>query len=111
VLALPDDVRAALDAFRGLLRARFGARLCELTLFGSYARGEATEDSDVDVLVVIEGLTMAERRAALDLAYDAQEPARYVALAPLVFSTSEAADRRGRERLIMADIAADGVPL
>jgi predicted nucleotidyltransferase len=31
-------------------------------LFGSRARGEATEDSDVDVLVVIDELTAADAR-------------------------------------------------
>ena len=34
------------------LRARFGVR--ELAIFGSYARGEATPVSDVDILVALE---------------------------------------------------------
>ena len=35
-----------------VLRERFG--VCELTLFGSTARDEATADSDVDILVTFD---------------------------------------------------------
>jgi predicted nucleotidyltransferase len=38
----------------------FGERLVEVRLFGSFARGQAHEDSDVDVLVLVRGLTDAE---------------------------------------------------
>jgi predicted nucleotidyltransferase len=47
-------------------------------LFGSQARGTASEESDVDVLVVIDNLTDAERRLAIDLAYDANSAEREV---------------------------------
>lgn len=52
--------KAALEALTTWVRARFGARVSELALFGSRARGEGNEDSDLDVLVAIEGLTSAE---------------------------------------------------
>ena len=48
--AFLPDLRARLDAL-------YGARLVRVVLFGSYARGEATPDSDVDVLVVLRGET------------------------------------------------------
>lgn len=38
-----------------LLRARLGERLVSAVLFGSVARGEADEGSDLDLLVVLEG--------------------------------------------------------
>lgn len=37
------------------LRARLGTRLTQVWLFGSRARGDAREDSDYDVLVIVEG--------------------------------------------------------
>jgi predicted nucleotidyltransferase len=43
-------VARKLARFRNTLEGRFGGRLRELILYGSYARGEANEDSDVDVL-------------------------------------------------------------
>lgn len=33
----------------------YGDRLVKVILYGSYARGEATEESDVDVMVVLRG--------------------------------------------------------
>ncbi len=42
------------DELRERLRALYGDRLDRAVLYGSYARGEATETSDVDVLVVLD---------------------------------------------------------
>lgn len=62
--------RDALSRLRALLETRFGTRLVKLTLFGSRARGEGDEESDLDVLVCVHDLTRSERREALDVAYD-----------------------------------------
>jgi predicted nucleotidyltransferase len=35
------------------LQVAFGARLCGLVLYGSHARGDAAEDSDLDLLVLL----------------------------------------------------------
>ncbi len=48
--------RRALSELSEGLRARYGRRLRQLYLFGSRARGEAKPDSDLDLLVVLEGL-------------------------------------------------------
>lgn len=42
------------------LKAAFGDRLLYVGLQGSYARGEATEASDIDVMVLLEGLTVPD---------------------------------------------------
>ena len=36
-------------------RKLYGKRLKYIILYGSYARGSATEDSDIDLLIVLEG--------------------------------------------------------
>lgn len=110
---LPPAVRAALDRYRTLLRARFGERLRELVLFGSHARGEAHEESDVDVLVVVEGLTETERREAIDLAIDADAADReaWVGLSPIPYSTEQAADLRSREKRLLREIDREGIRL
>jgi predicted nucleotidyltransferase len=41
--------------FREQAERLYGERLKKSILYGSHARGEATEDSDVDVAVVLEG--------------------------------------------------------
>lgn len=46
---------ALLAELRGLLRDHYGDRIARLVLFGSRARGDASPDSDYDVLVVLRG--------------------------------------------------------
>ena len=48
-----DEVIETLRAHRETLAERFGVR--SLALFGSYARGTATESSDIDILVGFDG--------------------------------------------------------
>ena len=50
---LPRRVQAALDDFQRRLLELFPGEISQLILFGSYARGEAGPDSDVDVMVVV----------------------------------------------------------
>ena len=44
-----DDVLNALRAHKAILSERFG--VAELALFGSFARDQASGDSDIDILV------------------------------------------------------------
>jgi predicted nucleotidyltransferase len=103
-------VANALVLVRRALEARFGPRLREVVLFGSHARGTATEDSDVDVLVVVDDLTERERVEIFDLAYDVDTRSpEWLGLSPLPYSTAQAEDLRSRERLLFADIAREGI--
>ena len=51
---LPAWLRLPLQDARARLAALYGDRLRRVILYGSHARGEAHEESDVDVLVVLE---------------------------------------------------------
>jgi uncharacterized protein len=48
----PGEVQAALRDLQSALRQVYGAQAPHLLLYGSYARGEANEASDVDVLLI-----------------------------------------------------------
>ena len=43
-----------------LLAAKFGSRLVYIGLQGSYLRGEATENSDIDIMAVIDVLSVSD---------------------------------------------------
>ncbi len=101
---------AALDAFCRWVRARFAGRVRQLALFGSRARGEGTSESDLDVVVVVEGLTGAEAREIGQTAGDALTH-NEVLLSPFAVSAARMAELRDRERLIASEIARDAVPL
>lgn len=102
-------VRDSLARFRALLAARFGSRLREVVLFGSCARGDAHEESDVDVLVVVDDLTVEERRVVIDLSYDVDSEGPWLGLSPLAYSTRQATELRQRERALFVDIDREGI--
>ncbi|PSG97683.1 nucleotidyltransferase domain-containing protein [Thermoplasmatales archaeon SW_10_69_26] len=49
------DTAAAIEDFNRAAAQRYGDRLDQVILYGSHARGEAHEGSDVDLLLVLEG--------------------------------------------------------
>lgn len=51
-----NDVRDLINLYVEVLRERYHDRLVSVALFGSIVRGEAVRESDIDILVVVEGL-------------------------------------------------------
>jgi uncharacterized protein len=49
-----QDIKPVLDPVVQELAKLYGERLSKIALYGSYARGEASEESDVDLLVLLE---------------------------------------------------------
>jgi predicted nucleotidyltransferase len=49
-----EKLNRVLQDLRGSLQEIYGDRLIHLILFGSHARQEATDDSDIDVMVVLQ---------------------------------------------------------
>jgi len=47
--------KEAIRKFKEEIKKLYGERLKHIILYGSYARGNATEDSDIDLLIVLEG--------------------------------------------------------
>jgi predicted nucleotidyltransferase len=46
-------IQSATDDFVDAMKRHYGTRLVRIVLFGSYARGDFHEDSDLDLLVVL----------------------------------------------------------
>ena len=57
------DLNGYIDRLVRECRAAFGSRLLYAGLQGSYLRGEAREDSDIDVMLVLDGLTAEDMDA------------------------------------------------
>ena len=89
------------------LRRQLGERLDAVVLFGSRARGEATEESDWDLLIIVEGLPrspLARKRLWLSVA----PPEWVVWAAPLLHTPEE---WYGHISSLTLDIALDGLVL
>ena len=53
---MTEALTGILAELRTGLRRTYGPRLRGVYVFGSYARGEATRDSDLDVLIVLDSV-------------------------------------------------------
>lgn len=86
--ALTQKEKDGLASFKGALQSLLGDNLLSLRLFGSRARGEGTEESDLDVLVLVTKKDRAlcrrivEESLEVDLAYE-------INLAPTILSADE----------------------
>lgn len=104
-------IQALTAAYRSLLEQHFGARLVQLTLFGSYARGEARADSDVDVAVVLDRIERpSERTLPMELAADLILSHDLV-ITPLVLSVSELSFLHEREDLLAENLDREGIAI
>ena len=63
------DIHSWLEVFMGRLEERFHGRIWFAGLQGSYARGEAKETSDIDVVVIFNTFSM-EDSDLLQFCYD-----------------------------------------
>lgn len=102
--------RAALNAYVGRLRSCFDGRLREVCVFGSRARGDQDEASDIDVLVVLDAVSDEDHDAVHAITADAKRyEGAYVALAPLVLD--ETRELLAGRRRLFREIEREGIVL
>jgi predicted nucleotidyltransferase len=106
-LAIPAKVWSALRRLERALVSDLGPELRGVRLFGSYARGDFDALSDVDVLVVVESLSPAERNRIIDRAVESSTGE--IILAPLILTRAELEALRARGRLVALDIDREGI--
>lgn len=100
--------RARLRAIADRLRERLGAQ--RVILFGSSARGEATEHSDIDLLVVAPTTDRFYDRMGAALAA-VRDISAGMPLAPIVLTPEEVAARLRRGDQFVQEIVETGVSL
>lgn len=95
-----DEIREQIIAAAGKLNAK------KAWLFGSYARGDAREDSDVDVLFIMESDLPRPKRAAL--AYRLMRPWQ-MCKDILVYTPEEFDEWKDVEGSLCHRVASEGV--
>lgn len=66
---MPTNINHLMRQFAGELKKIFGKSLCNVIVYGSYARGDYTERSDVDVMILV-SLSDNDIRTKKDIVYD-----------------------------------------
>ena len=111
---MPSEVtrRSALAEFVKRLRGQLSTSIVDLRLFGSEARGDATPESDIDVLVVVQP---DDERARLDdriidIAFDVNL-AFGVYISPRVVTRAVLSDPIWRETAFVKHVSRESIPL
>lgn len=105
-------VQQMTEQFARKLRERFGERVLSIRLFGSYAKGGAHENSDIDVAVVLDRLDWPTKREVIDIAVEVEEPWDFaISLMPATFDRATYELWREQERALVLDIEREGIPL
>jgi predicted nucleotidyltransferase len=67
-----SKIQPILREIKEALTKLYGQRLKEVILYGSYARGEEREDSDIDLVVILKGevILYKEINSIIDVIYD-----------------------------------------
>ena len=101
---------AAVREFVAGLRELFATELRHVRLFGSRARGEGHEHSDLDIALIVAPGGWARRYMVYDLAFDVGLE-HSVNLAPLILEEQQFRELKRRERRLALDIEREGITL
>jgi predicted nucleotidyltransferase len=103
-----DSIPTILRELKRSLESVLGDKLVSMVLFGSMARGDYHDKSDMDVAVIVRGLTRGLKGQILDEVAEL-ELEHHMPLSVLVFSEEEFDHLKKRERRIALDIEREGV--
>jgi uncharacterized protein len=104
-----DKLITILTELRRRFEVLYGARLVQMILFGSQARGDAERGSDIDVLVVLRGEVSPCDEIARTIEDVADVSLRHNEVVSCVFVSEEQFERE-RSPLLL-NIRREGVPI
>lgn len=100
----------ALKELKDSLRRHLGERAAKLILYGSKARGDYDNESDIGIAIIVQGLTRDLKNQILDMVADI-EVKHLTPLSVLVLSEEDFELLKKRERRIAFDIEKEGILL
>jgi predicted nucleotidyltransferase len=109
-IMIDDERKKELKELKEKLVHLLGPEAFKMILFGSRARGDYTEKSDVDVAILVPGLTREMKRRILDQVAEI-ELEYLLPISVLVLSEAEFGRLKKRERRIAIAIEREGISL
>ena len=108
MLTLDASERAWLDEYRDALEASHPGVVVRMVIYGSKARGDACEDSDLDVLLVVKDGAGRLKRPLREIGYDLAATSDAVP-SILAYTQEEWEDRKRRGFPFPKAVEHDGV--
>ena len=103
---MQEKDRKIVEKFKSLVSQK--VTVYEVRVFGSRARGDATEESDLDVLVVVDYLEHSIEKYISDCAWEAGFP-EDVILIPIAISLDTLKNSPIRESVFIKNVYQEGV--
>lgn len=101
-----EKVVAISRKFKSLVSKKIA--LSKMRVFGSYARGDATEDSDLDVLIVVDKIDHAHDRLISDCAWEVGFVENIV-IVPVIVSVHDLKSSPIRHSLFLKNVFREGI--
>lgn len=103
-----QDVKKQIKAISKRLKKEYHAE--KVILYGSYARGEATEDSDIDLFIIAPTIERFFERMATVVG-TVRDLRRGLPLSPIVLTPKEVEERMKRGDQFIKEILEEGVEI
>ncbi|MGQ9570295.1 MAG: nucleotidyltransferase domain-containing protein [Thermodesulfovibrionales bacterium] len=99
-----------MEKLKSSLKGFLGDRLVKFVLYGSRAKGDYDQESDIDIAIVVKGLS---RELKNQILYEVAgiEFEYLTPLSTFILSEDEFEHLKRRERRIALDIEREGIPL
>jgi predicted nucleotidyltransferase len=107
--SLVENERKALLELKERLEGLLGDSLLKMVLFGSKARGDYDDESDLDIAIIVSGLMRDLKNRIIDIVVEIE--LKYLTPMSTLMLAQEEFDRlKERERRIALDIEREGMP-
>jgi len=107
---LEENEKVALTELKVRVKELLSFKLLAIILYGSKARGDYDINSDIDIAIIVEGLTKELKSQILDIV-TAIELEYLTPLSTLILSKEEFELLKSRERRIALDIEREGIEI
>lgn len=91
-------------------RVSYIARVIDFRIFGSRVRGDADEDSDMDIFIEVESMTKELKKKIYNIVWEVGFE-NFVFISPLIFTKEEIEQSPMKASPIVKSISEDGVPV
>jgi len=109
-MQIQANYQEAVDEFVRRAREKYEDKIDSIILFGSVAREEAKEDSDIDILVVVNERNIEDMKEINGIAFEVSMELSQ-SISPKIYAVNEIVNRLEIGAPFINEVLKDGVPL